>query len=115
MSEELLFIILIVTVLVVVSPIYLQNRRIARMVDEDLKNLNYDEWKKQVGRNVYITMFSRIIWGLVILSSFLFNFSGIYSQEFRWSTVIVFALGAGFIFWGISGFRRGKKKLHSFE
>ena len=111
MSEDLIIFIFIISFFIIISPIYYQNRRTARMADEDLKKINFEEWKKQITANVYIKMFSRIIWGLVILSGLIFNFSKIYALGFRWINVFVSALGIAFIVLGIIGFRRDIKRV----
>ncbi len=85
------------------------------MADEDLKKLDYEEWKKQAKSNVYIKMFSRIIWGLVILSGFIFNFQKNIAVGFNWVSVFVFVLGSSFIIWGIFGFRREIKKIQNLK
>lgn len=115
MPEEFLFIFLIVSILIIASPIYFQNRKISKMVEEDLKKLNYEEWKKHIRTNVYVKMFSRIIWGLIILSGFIFNFSKIYAQGFRWINLIVLLMGLAFIVWGILGFRREIKQIQNLK
>ena len=85
------------------------------MADEDLKKLDYEEWKKQAKSNVYIKMFSRIIWGLVILSGFIFNFQKNIAVGFNWVSVFVLVLGSSFIIWGIFGFRREIKKIQNLK
>ena len=115
MSEEVLILFSIVTLFVIFSPIYFQNRKISRMVEEDLKQLNYEEWKKHIRTNVYIKLFSRIIWGLVIVSGFIFNFSKIYAQGFRWINLIVLLIGLAFIVWGVFGFRREIKQVQNLK
>lgn len=115
MPNELIAIIFIISFFVIGSPIYFQNRRISRMADEDLKKLDYEEWKKQAKSNVYIKMFSRIIWGLVILSGFIFNFQKVIALGFNWLSVFVFVLGISFIVWGILGFRREIREVRSLK
>ena len=115
MPQELLFFIAIISLLIIGSPMYLQNRKISRIADEDLKKINYDEWKKQFKSNIYIKMFSRIIWGLFILSGFIFNFSKIYAFGFQWVNVIVLLFGIGFIVWGIIAFRREIKQVQNLK
>jgi aromatic ring-opening dioxygenase catalytic subunit (LigB family) len=66
--------ILISIVIIVFSPIYLQRRKLWQMADEDLKRIDYNEWKKQMRSNAYTKLGSRVIWGLFILSGFFFNF-----------------------------------------
>ncbi len=85
------------------------------MADEDLKKLDYEEWKRQAKSNVFIKMFSRIIWGLVILSSFIFNFQKIVALGFNWLSVFVLVLGISFIVWGILGFRREIKQAETLK
>ena len=85
------------------------------MADEDLKKLNYEEWKRQATSNVYIKMFSRIIWGLVILSGFIFNFQKVAALGFNWLSVFVLVLGLSFIVWGILGFRRELKQVQNLK
>jgi hypothetical protein len=106
MSKELFAVFFIVSFFVICSPIYWQRRRISRMADEDLKKLDYEEWKKQIKSNVYSKMFGRIIWGLVILSGFIFNFQKVAALGFNWLSILVLILGISFIVWGIWGFRR---------
>ncbi len=113
MSEELVIFIFIISFIVMGSPLFHQQRRISRMADEDLKKWNYEEWNKQIRRNVYIRMFSRIIWGLFILSGFIFNFSKIYALGFRWINLFVAVLGISFIVWGILGFCREIKRVEN--
>lgn len=115
MSNELIEIIFIVSFFVIYSPIYWQRQRISRMADEDLKKLNNEEWKKQAKSNVYIKMFSRIIWGLFILSGFIFNFQKVAAFEFNWLSVFVLVLGLSFIVWGILGFRREIKQVQNLK
>ena len=115
MPNELIAIIFIISFFVIGSPIYFQNRRISRMADEDLKKLDYEEWKKQAKSNVYIKMFSRIIWGLVILSGFIFNFQKVIALGFNWLSVFVFVVGLSFIIWGILGFRREIKEVQNLK
>jgi hypothetical protein len=111
MSKELIGLLFFISFFVICSPIYWQRRRISRMADEDLKKLDYEEWKKQKKSNVYIKMASRIIWGLVILSGFIFNFQEVIALGFNWLSVFVLVLGVSFIVWGILGFRREIKQV----
>ncbi len=106
MSKELYAVLFIVSFFVICSPIYWQRRRISRMADEDLKKLDYEEWKRQAKSNVYIKMFSRIIWGLVILSGFIFNFQKVVALGFNWLSFLILVLGISLIVWGILSFRR---------
>ena len=115
MPNELIVIFFVISIFVIASPIYFQNRRISRMADEDLKKLDYEEWKKQAKSNVYIKMFSRIIWGLVILSGFIFNFQKNIAVGFNWVSVFVLVLGSSFIIWGIFDFRREIKKFQNLK
>jgi len=115
MSNELLAVFFIISIFVIASPIYWQKRRISRMADEDLKKLDYEEWKRQEKSNVYIKMFSRIIWGLFILSSFIFNFQKVIALGFNWLSVFVLVLGISFIVWGIFGFRREMKQVETLK
>ena len=82
------------------------------MADEDLKRIDYDEWKKQMRSNAYIKLGSRVIWGLFILSGFIFNFREVIALGFDWTTVFVLVLGVSFIVWGILGFRREIRKAN---
>lgn len=111
MQKGLIAIFFIVSFFVICSPIYWQRRRISRMADEDLKKLNFEEWKRQTKSNVYIRMFSRIIWGLVILSGFIFNFQKVISIGFNWLSGFIVILGILFIIWGTFGFRREIKEV----
>lgn len=111
MSKMLMGIVFIVTIFVIYSPIFWQTRRIARMADEDLKYLDHEEWKRHAKSNVYIKMFSRIIWGLMILSGVIFNFQKVVDRGFDWLSAFVLVLGIAFIVWGIYGFRREMKQL----
>ena len=115
MPQALIAILFVVSFFVIYAPIYWQTRRISRMADEDLKKLDYDEWKKQAKSNVYIKMFSRIIWGLVILSGFIFNFQKVVELGFNWLSAFVLILGIAFIVWGIFGFRREIKQVESLK
>ena len=115
MSKELIAVFFIGSFFVICSPIYWQRRRISRMADEDLKKLDYEEWKRQAKSNVYIKMFSRIIWGLVILSGFIFNFQKVAALGFNWLSVFVLVLGLSFIVWGILGFRRELKQVQNLK
>ena len=115
MPNELITILFLVSFFVICSPIYWQRRRISRMADEDLKKLDYAEWKRQAKSNVYIKMFSRIIWGLFILSSLFFNFQKIAALGFNWVSVFVLVLGISFIVWGILGFRREMKQVEALK
>ena len=115
MPQALIAILFVVSFFVIYAPIYWQTRRISRMADEDLKKLDYDEWKKQAKSNVYIKMFSQIIWGLVILSGFIFNFQKVVELGFNWLSAFVLILGIAFIVWGIFGFRREIKQVESLK
>ncbi len=113
MPNPLIAVIFVISIFVIYSPIFWQKRRIARMADEDLKKLDYEEWKKQAKSNVYIKMFSRIIWGLVILSGFIFNFQKVVELGFNWLSAFVLVLGISFNVWGIFGFRREIKQMEN--
>lgn len=115
MSEDFYILLFIISFFVIGSPIYFQNRRIARMADEDLKKINYSEWKTRFKTNIYIKMSSRIIWGLVLLSGFIFNFPKIYALGFRWITLVILVLGLAFIIWGILGFRKEIKQIQDLK
>lgn len=116
MTKELFAIFFIISIFVIASPIYFQRRRISRMADEDLKKLNYEAWKRQAKSNVYIKMFSRIIWGvLIVLSGFIFNFQTVASFGFSWWSFVVLVLGISFIVWGILGFRREIKQVEALK
>jgi hypothetical protein len=85
------------------------------MADDDLKKLNYDEWKRQAKFNLYIKMLSRILWGLFVLSGFIFNFQKVVELGFNWTSFFVAALGISFIVWGILGFRRDVKRFEKLK
>jgi hypothetical protein len=106
MQKVLFAIIFVISFFVIYSPIMWQRRRIARMANEDLKKGDYEEWRRQTKSDIYIKLFSRIIWGLFILSGFIFNFQNVVAMGFNWLRVVVLAFGISFIVWGILGFRR---------
>jgi hypothetical protein len=111
MSNSLIFILVGVSVFVIFSPIYFQRRKLWRMADEDLKQIDSDEWKKQLKSNAYGKLISRIIWGLFLLSGFVFNFQKVVAAGFNLPAVFVLVLGVSFIIWGILGFRSEIRKL----
>jgi len=111
MPNILISIFLIVSLVIIFSPIYLQRRKLWRMADEDLRRIDYDEWKKQMRSNAYIKLGSRVMWGLFILSGFIFNFQEVIALGFDWTTIFVSVLGVSFVVWGILGFRREIKKV----
>lgn len=69
------------------------------MADEDLKRIDYAEWKKQMKSNAYIKLVSRLIWGLVLLSGFIINFRKIIEVGFSSLSVIILILSLAFIVW----------------
>ncbi len=85
------------------------------MADEDLKRIDYEEWKKQMRSNTYVKLGSRVIWGLFILSGFFLRFKEIVAQGFNWLAVFVFVFGLSFIGWGIFSFRQEIKKVGEIE
>lgn len=111
MPNSFIFIFVVISIIVIFSPIYLQRRKLWRMADEDLKRIDYEDWKKQLKSNAYIKLVSRLIWGLFLLSGFIFNFQEIVALGFNWTTVFVFVFGIVFIVWGILGFRWESKRL----
>ncbi len=115
MPNPFIAVVFVISFFVIYSPIYWQSRRISRMADEDLKKLNYEEWKKQAIANVYIKMFSRIIWGLFILAGFIFNFQKVVALGLNWLSVFVLVLGLSFIIWGILSFCREIKKVEGLK
>ncbi len=74
MPNQLILIFAVIIIAIIFSPIYLQRRKLWRMADEDIKRIDYDEWKKQMRSNAYIKLGSRVICGLVLLSGFILNF-----------------------------------------
>ncbi len=114
MTNLTITIFLIISVLVIYSPIYFQRKKNWRIADEDLKKIDKDEWKKQMKSNAYVNLFSRILWGVILLSLFAFNLQIAISQ-FEWITVFIVLLGALSIIWGIFGFRREINKLKEIE
>ena len=110
-----IYIFVVVSLVVIFSPIYLQRRKLWRMADEDLKRVDYDEWKKQIRSNAYIKLVSRVIWGLFILSGFILRFNQVIAQGFSWTAVFVFVFGTSFIVWGILGFRWEIKKVNDIK
>lgn len=66
-------------------------------------------------QSLNIKMFSQIIWGLVILSGFIFNFQKVVELGFNWLSAFVLILGIAFIVWGIFGFRREIKQVESLK
>ena len=111
MSNQLILIFAVVSLALIFSPIYLQRRKLWRMADEDLKRIDYDEWKKQMRSNAYIKLGSRIIWGLFFLSGFVLNFQKVIALGFNWLTIFVFVFGISFIVWGVVSFCRETKTL----
>lgn len=111
MNYQSITIIVLITLAVVFSPIYLQRRKLWRMANEDLKRIDENEWRKQIKSNTYIRFFSRIIWGLFLLSGFIINPQKIIALGFNWLTVFVSMVGIAFIIWGILAFRSDLKKL----
>lgn len=111
MSESFAYILFVISIFIIVSPVYLQRRKLWRMADEDLKQVDYEEWKKQIKSNAYIRAGSRVIWGLFLLSAFIINFQEITEAEFDWESLTVFVSGIGFIVWSILGFRLEMKKI----
>jgi hypothetical protein len=104
-----------VSLIIVFSPIYLLRRKMWRMADDDLKRIDYNEWKKQIKSNAFIKLGGRIIWGLFLLSGFIINFRQIIALGFNLLTVFVFALGVSFIVWGILGIRWELRKLNEIK
>ena len=115
MPDTLIAIFVIISIFVIFSPIYLQRRKLWRMADEDLKRIDYDEWKRQMKSNVSIKLFSRLIWGLFLLSGFIINFRKVVELGLNWVTVFVLVLGLAFIVWGIFGFRFEIKKVREIQ
>jgi hypothetical protein len=115
MPKSLIAIMFVVSLFVISSPLYWQRRRIARMADEDLKKLDHAEWKKQAKFNIYVKMSSRIIWGLVILSGFIFNFQKMAALGVNWASGFVLALGLSFIVWGFLSFRRESRQFEKLQ
>src|SRR5215204_3464128 len=115
MPDTFIAIFVIISIFVIFSPIYLQRRKLWRMADEDLKRIDYDEWKRQIKSNVYIKLFSRLIWGLFLLSGFIINFRKLVELGLNWVTVFVLVLGLAFIVWGIFGFRFEIKKVREIQ
>ena len=115
MPKEIIGIIAIVSIVIIFLPLYLQRRKLWQMADEDLKKIDYDEWKKQLKSNAYTKLISRIIWGLFLLSGFVINFQKIIELGFNWLTTFVFVLGVSFIVWGILGFRSELRKLNKIK
>jgi len=113
--SQILMIIVAVSLIVVFSPIYLLRRKMWGMVDDDLKQIDCDEWKKQIKSNAFIKLGSRVIWGLFLLSGFIINFQKIIALGFNLLTVFVFVLGISFIVWGILGFRWELKKFSAIK
>ena len=111
MSKAVFFNIFVVSIFVIYSPIYLQRRKNWRIADEDLKRIDYDEWKKQMKSTAYINLISRELWGLILLSGYFINFRKIVEFGFNWITVTITLLGVSFIVWGIIGFRREIRKV----
>lgn len=112
---QIMIIVVIISLVIIFSPIYFIRRKTWKMADEDLKKIDYEEWKRRIKSNVYIKMFSRIIWGLVILSGFVFNFQKVVALGFNWSSVFILVLGISFIVWGIFGFRREIKQVENLK
>ena len=115
MTNSLVFIFVSISICIIFSPIYLQRRKLWRMADEDLKRIDYEDWKKQMRSNAYIKFGSRVIWGLFILSGFFLRFKEVVAQGFNWLTISVLVLGISFIVWGILGFRLEMKKASGIE
>jgi hypothetical protein len=115
MPNTLIAIFVIVSIFVVFSPIYLQRRKLWRMADEDLKRIDYDEWKRQMKSNAYIKLGSRLIWGLFLISGFFINFWKIVETGFNPLRVFILILGLAFIVWGILGFRLEIKKIREIQ
>jgi hypothetical protein len=105
MPSQLILIFVVISICIIFSPIYLQRRKLWRMADDDLKRIDYDEWKKQKRSNAYAKLISRVIWGLFILSGFVLKYKEVLALGFSWTTILVFILGISFIVWGILGFR----------
>jgi len=109
MTNTSISIFLIVSIVTIFSPIF--RRKLWRLADEDLKRIDYDEWKKQMRSNAYIKLGSRVMWGLFILSGFILNLQEVVALEFNWTTIIVSLIGVSFIFWGVLSFRREIQKV----
>jgi len=85
------------------------------MADEDLKRIDYDEWKTQMKSNAYIKLVSRLLWGLFLLSGYIINFRKVFEPGINRVTVFVLFLGLAFIVWGIFGFRLEIKKVSEMQ
>jgi len=74
MQNQIIAILVFISFTVVFSPIYLLRRKMWLMADDDLKKIDYEDWSKQIKFNAFIKLISRLIWGLFLLSEFIFNF-----------------------------------------
>jgi hypothetical protein len=108
---QILAIVVVLSLISVFSPIYLIRRKTWQMADEDLKKIDYEEWKKQIKSNAYIKLASREIWGLVLLSGYVINFQKAVAIGYGLLAIFVVILGVSFIVWGILGFRSEMKKF----
>lgn len=105
MQNQIIAILVFISFIVVFSPIYLLPRKMWQMADDDLKKIDYQDWRKQTKFNAYHKLISRLIWGLFLLSGFIINFQKVVAVGFNWFSVFVLVLGFSFIVWGILGFR----------
>jgi hypothetical protein len=115
MPQEIIAVWAAVSVFVIYLPIYLQRRKNWRMADEDLKKIGEDEWKKQLRSNAYIRLVGRVLWGLFLVSGFIFNLRKTVAPGFDRLTVSVLVVGLAFIVWGIVGFRLQIKNLNAIK
>ena len=115
MPYDLIGVIAVISLFVITSPIYMQRRKLWRMADEDLKRIDRSEWKKQLRSNAYIQLFSRVGWGIFLLSGFIVNFREAVAPGFNWLTIFLFVLGVSFIVGGILGFRLELRNLSETE
>ena len=111
MSGQLILIFMIVTLGVLFSPIYFQNRKLRRFADEDLKQIDPAEWKHQLKWNAYSYFVGRVIWGLTLLGLFLKSLIYMTASQIDFVQVLALLFGLGCLGFGFWGLKRDKRKL----
>lgn len=115
MNSQVVLILVVALLGVSFLPIYFQNRKIRRYASEDLKQIDIDEWAKQLRWDAYSRLIGRLVCGAILL--------GIFFNSLRYMTgpglgllqVFTLLTSLGFFVYGYLRLRRDRSTFIELE
>ena len=94
-------------------PIYTMRRKMRRMSEDDLRNIDLEDWKRQIKSNAYVRLITHNLWGAFSISWLIYNYQTIVTKGIDWSMSLIFAIGIIYIISGFVGYQTELKRIET--